>query len=59
MKSPDYLVKGEYTNHVNKTGWGILDIATNPAYPDKQQVQWPLATLLALLETGLSFQTYD
>ena len=39
MKSPDYLVKGEYTNHVNKTGWGILDIATNPAYPDKQQVQ--------------------
>jgi len=35
--TPDWLVKGEYKNAVNKTGWAFVDIASNPAHPDKQQ----------------------
>lgn len=58
MKSPDYLVKGEYTNHVNKTGWGILDIATNPAYPDKQQA-FGAGYLEGYLTSELLYMTYQ
>lgn len=34
----DALVRGEYRNLVNSTGWGFIEISSNPAYTDKEQV---------------------
>jgi len=35
--SPNWLVKGEYKNSVNSTGWGFLNLASNQVHADKLQ----------------------
>ncbi|CAG7715957.1 unnamed protein product [Allacma fusca] len=34
----DWIARGRYQNLVNKTGWGILEVETQPTWPDEMQM---------------------